>query len=305
MPLLTIAPRQDDGTMTKTKTWSRVVGLAGVALISLGMGTAARAVEDEVVTTPIVDFENYPPALPAACPGGPAALIDARFDNGRGAQGQSFADLDVRGGDTVTLSWAGLADGCEDGDGNPLVSVSLAAYETEQFDFDPALDQRLLPGWVTAGAGATPFARVGDRWSVSFVVPGEDVSCLMQIDAVLGAPLAVVGPSGSFYSRVLRGDDRPDMLIGSKALETIPCVPAPTTTSTAPPAVAPQQLAATTTTTAAEVLAAQATVPPQPAVLPVTGTTTTSTVVLALTLLAGGAALLGTAYRLRPAAQHS
>ena len=34
----------------------------------------------------------------------------------------------------------------------------------------------------------------------------DDPACAYQVDAVIGGPLAVVGPNGSFYGNSTRGD---------------------------------------------------------------------------------------------------
>ena len=49
------------------------------------------------------DYGNYPPTLPAGCPGGAGALLGVSFV-GAGQVSGDLAGLALTGGDTVTMS---------------------------------------------------------------------------------------------------------------------------------------------------------------------------------------------------------
>ena len=101
------------------------------------------------------------------------------------------------------------------------------------------MDQPTAPGGynvatLTDGAG-----------SVSLVLPDLfplGNSCNYQVDAIVGVPLAVVGPGGSFYSESVRGDGRRTTLVSFRngaysicAAQTTSSTTSTTTTTTAPP----------------------------------------------------------------------
>lgn len=284
--------------MMQTRSWTRVAGLTGVVLASLGVAAVAQAAEGATSPAPIVDVADYPPPLPSGCPGGSDTFEGLTFANGRGDAASSLTELDVRAGDEVTMAWDGLAAGCADAQGQPLVPVTLAAYDTPAVGFDPTVDQTLLPGWATCGAGTGPCVASGTGGQLSFVVPPPDVSCLVQLDAVLGLPLAVVGPGGSFYAAASRGDDRSNMLIASRPVETVPCEAALPATTAVPTTAAPAVLdtGVTATTAPPAVLPSTATAPtvtvPATAALPFTGAHTGDAVALGLTSMLVGTALV-------------
>lgn len=252
------------------------VGLAiiGVSLlVSAGRAEADTSSAGSAGSTPILDVSTYPTALPAGCPDGAGALSGVRYENGRGGVEAEFSRLSLGAGDTVTLRWDGFAPGCLDGAGQPAISVTLAAYLTPTTQFDPTVDQKLAD-WTSCGLGAAPCAKDADGYSLRLAVPPDTVGCRFQIDAILGNPLAVVGPGGSFYGSALRGGG-PSMLIGAATVDIPNCVPgvAPTTTTSpppvAPPPVAPPPSGPTTTVTA--------TAPPSPpSTVATTSTSTTA-----------------------------
>jgi hypothetical protein len=232
-----------------------------MSLVFAAVGvTAFGSVADaEPAPSVITDYANYPPDLPAGCPDGPAALEGLSFNNGRGGQASDLRQLDVRHGDTVTMSWTGFADGCTNPDGSPAIAVNLAVYEAQGPLFDPAIDEPLLPGAQACGDGAGSCGTDG-AYSMSITVPTAPEACNVQLDAALGLPIGVVGPSGSYYSNILR-QTGPNMLVSAANFGLQPCeeAPAPTTTSTTTPAVeetttttqAPPAVEDTTTTTEA------------------------------------------------------
>ena len=166
-------------------------------------------------------------------------LIDARFDNGRGGASSDLHALDVRNGDTLTLSWIDYAAGCRTPAGDPAIAVSVVAYAAEAGAFDPTIDQPLLAGWSSCGAGEAPCEPSSGRYELSVMIPDADVSCTIQSDVVVGLPLAVVGPRGSYYNSVIRNDQRANMLIADTTLTAVPCAaPVQVPPSAAPTATA-------------------------------------------------------------------
>ncbi|MDH4143700.1 MAG: hypothetical protein OEY23_00845 [Acidimicrobiia bacterium] len=222
---------------------------------------------------PVTDYASYPEPLPFGCWSGYGSLEGLRFDNGRGDTAPTLGDLPVSAGDVVTMSWDAFAAGCAADDGTPLVSVSLAAYRNTTLQFDPTVDEELIDGWGQCGAGAAACEQVGGRYQLSVVVPdtGTEPHCSLQLDAVLGAPLAIVGPSGSFYSSTARGDDKPSMLISAKNM-AIPCDapgPQPKPTPEVPQLPEPQpQVPTPVPTPAPEAPAPSAPAPQAPAPAP-------------------------------------
>lgn len=270
---------------------------------------------------PITDYGAYPAALPGGCPDGPGAVEGERYDNGRGDEATDLRKLPLRPGDTLRVTWDDFAAGCSNSAGEPLIAVSLHAYDLSTPTFDMNVDQRLLDGWVACGAGLGPCTRGADgRYQLSVPVPGPAVSaeCNTQMGFVIGLPLAVVGPSGSFYNALLRNDDRPSMGIGATNFAIPDCVrgaastttpttppttPPPTTppTTTAPPSVAPTSTAQPPATVlSAQLSAAPTTAPVAPAAvagahvsrLPATGSASGNLTLAGLALLLAGTALV-------------
>lgn len=284
------------------RTGARLLAAAAIAagaLLAVQQGAAAAGTG---ALPPVTDYATYPAALPDGCPDGPGALVGTRFSSSTGAEANDLRQLPVTAGAQVTMSWSSFAPGCTGPDGTPLVSVSMAVHLAESATFDPTVDQPLLPGWTSCGGQAGACTQVGGRFQLSVTVPPIAVACAAQLEAVLGAPLAVVGPSGSFYSALLRGDDRPTMLISATNYVITPCQPevapttivAPTTTmaptTTAPPAtVAPSS---TVTTIGAAVSPESIEVSQESAVLPITGRSTRTTTMVGFGLLFSGFGLL-------------
>lgn len=235
--------------------------------------------------------------LPAGCPDGAAALVDVAFDNGRGGRTNDLRTLDVRHGDTVTMSWAGGAAGCVDSNGALAISVSLAPYGSPTRLFDPGIDEVLLPGWDTCGGNAGPCETVGGRSVLRVSLPTTATACNLQLDAVLGLPLRIVGPSGDFYSAVMRGDGR-NLLVSAANFGVTPCEvpqiptttapsPTPTTsTPTTPQDTPPSTAPGSTTPTTAAPATTLPTAPPADAPAPTSTTAPTPT-----TVASGGAPL--------------
>jgi LPXTG-motif cell wall-anchored protein len=286
-----------------TGALTAVLALSGLAATA-GLAGAAPAPGLQ----PITDYSTYPPALPDGCPGGAAALVNLSFSNGRGTTTSNLAQLPIMHDDTVTMKWDDFAAGCKGPDGSPSVTVALAAYHAEGPTFDMTKDEQLLPGWVGCGPGGSPCQRVGNSYQLILTAPGTKVACNMQIDALLGSPLQVVGPHGSYYSNIPRVDQRPNMLVSAANFGVTNCVetgPVETTvvspkeTPAAAPAEVAPIVAAATTTTAPTTTAAPAVAPAEvmgimaARELPQTGAQHTGTLAgLGAALLAVGALLV-------------
>jgi uncharacterized repeat protein (TIGR01451 family) len=109
-----------------------------------------------------------------------------------------LGDLQLHPGDHVAMTFTGLAAG------NEGCAVSLAVYATNSAVFDVTADQQLdssatcTPGDLGGGDCVQPDGTYRLEVTVS-TGPGQP----FQVDAITGEPLAVVGPSGGFYSGVL------------------------------------------------------------------------------------------------------
>jgi hypothetical protein len=110
------------------------------------------------------------------------------------------------------MTWLAVGEEC-DPPGTEQVPIVLAMKSAPGPFFDATVDQALdLPyalDFLSAGLG---------EHSVSYVLPDllDDSfpGCFGQLDAIVGLPLAVVGPNGSFYSSGLRGGG-PNLLISA------------------------------------------------------------------------------------------
>jgi hypothetical protein len=288
---------------------SRTVPIA-LAFLSLGAAIGAGGLlATGVSAAPAPLVTNYP-AYPAPGVAGAPDGCDAnsfqgvRFTTGRG---DSAADLQalpaLRAGDEVTFSWTGLAPGCDEARAHATLVVMTSPTET----FDPAETQRTVD-YETA---------VGRAGEVTLVLPslvGEGDSCRYHLDAVMGYALAVVGPSGSYYSAASRNDDDRSMLASARVGRYPTCIETVTTSSTSttitpstiaddvPPPVVTTLVAlptivlpSTTTTVLADMSAEDLALPPAARAapgIPNTGANTRATVSLGLTMLAVGAAVL-------------
>ena len=247
--------------MARVRIGGRSARRVGRGLVLLGVAALAWAPTMTVAgaqdtLTPITDYDAYPAPLPAGCADGADVVTGLLYSNGRGGQSADLRKLDVQAGDTLTASWDGWADGCATDGGSPLVALTLAAYDSPTPTFSHLEDQYLVGGSVSCGAEAGACATgTGGRQQLSITVPGPTQSelCNTQLELVIGAPLAIVGPSGSFYNSVLRNDDGPDTGIGAKNQAIPNCTPGTTPVSvlvptTLPPTTAPPATTPPTTT---------------------------------------------------------
>lgn len=287
--------------VTLAATASSVVVAALISLFAMPAGAQGTG-------SPVGDYSSYPAPLPAGCPDGAGALTGAQFDNGRGGTETDLRRLDLRNDDTLTMTWQDYAPGCLTSAGVPNIVVSLAAYHADTAVFDPSVDQQLLPGWQACGPGMTACGKVGARYQLSMTMPSATVACNMQVEAVIGLPLAVVGPHGSYYNSLLRGDQRPNMLIAATNVTTQPCPPAAAVVTEVPPSapvvesapavssppavLAETQAAPVTTAAAPQQAAAPVAVEAATASLPATGRGDGPLLALGLGLVAAGCCLL-------------
>lgn len=214
------------------------------ALVSLVAGlvlmTVPAGAEPAVVTE---DFASYPTAAhPEDCPDGPEALVGESFTNlTTGQTGPELWSLTLSFGDTVVMNWDGFADGCTDAEGNPLIDVGLATYESVTAQFNPSENEYLI-GWESCGVSGPACVTEGGSYSLSAVIPTAEETCAVQVDAFLGQPLGIIGIDGSFYTDVTRQNvfgeaHGPNNLVSAKHFGE-DCVGEdrnPTTTTTAPP----------------------------------------------------------------------
>ena len=243
----------EHGHSTGRRLLGRTLALGVLAVAAVAV-TVVRV--DATTASPITDVSGYPAAHPAGCPDGESALVGLTFDNGRGGSAASLWGLDVGHGDTVTMRWSAFHASCTTG-GEPAIAVALAAYDAPTAAFDPAVDQR-LDTWEACGAGADACTFTDGRYRLRLTLPTTDV-CNVQVDAVLGLPLAVVGPGGSFYSSGARGSG-PNRLLSAANFTVTPCAPTTTvapvsTSSPPPPSTTPTSVAPNPVTTIAPAVA--------------------------------------------------
>lgn len=180
-------------------------------------------------------------------------------------------------GATVIMTWTGYTQGCAS-------VISLSVKRADGPVFDPATNQELLT-FVACDAAGNGCAQGPGSFRLELTMPTfNQGGCHYQVDAVVGPPLDVVGPNGSYYSNVYRtsfpntmNENGDNMLIQANNGRGT-CTPPETTTSTT---------AATTSTTAATTSTTGATTSTTAATTSTTasdpGTTTTSVLSTTLT----------------------
>jgi hypothetical protein len=213
----------------------RVLGatlIAGGLVVSFAGVASAKVTADPVgpsgVVVSGVALAAYPTITPPpGCAAGEAFLTGTTYDIARGQIGIDAGAVNIPGattlregtigrlypGDTITMHWTGFGGTQCDGD---AIGVSLAVKKAPSPTFDPGTDQALLLDFAYCGSpegisGATSCESANN--TLTLTLPGYDEACDYQIDAVIGGPLAVVGPGGSFYGSSFRPNGGPDMLI--------------------------------------------------------------------------------------------
>lgn len=181
----------------------------GVMLFVIG----ASAQPSLAQPAPVTDFASYPSALPASCAtSGPGVVQGASYTvNGRSAA--DLGALDLVAGDTVTMTWDSFTPGCE------TVGVGLSVKIAYDVTFDPNDDQYLASFDYCGPEG--PLCAAPYQLQVQ-LLPGATAPC-WQVDAHLGPPLSIVGPSGAYYSL----NSPQNMLISANNGGTQPCTPEP------------------------------------------------------------------------------
>lgn len=195
-------------------------------LVSAALATACTLGTIGAAGAQVTDYDNYPAnsGVPEGC-------------DYLGITGVAFSQElgSLVPGDVLTMTWDGVSPECN---GSP---VTLAVKTTPAAEFDPEVNQYLHPNYSTGTLVS------GEGGSLSFEMPdlSEDDAegCFYQIDAVLGQPLSIVGPDGSFYGSGLRGGG-PHLLIAAAqgSHECLPpvepeLVPPPVVADTPPPVV--------------------------------------------------------------------
>lgn len=207
-------------------------------------------------TALVTDYANYPDTpqaeLPDGCDG--AGVFGVTYSlNGGSPVGTLTALGALTAGDTVAMSWTGTTPECV---GAPVVLVVKVAHDPV---FDASVDQFAKVPYAEATADGGP-------GSLSYTLPGLvefGFNCAYQVDAIVGLPLAVVGPNGSFYNEVLRGDGRRSTLVDAANGAYTDCSPPETTT--------------TSTTTPTTTSTTSTTAPPVSSTVPATTVDTTPT----------------------------
>jgi hypothetical protein len=223
----------------------RLLRALGAALMVAGLLlTVTSTATAQTSPQPVTDFADYPDTSQAMLTDGCdfSGVTGVAFSvNGQPTTGDLGALPELAAGDAVTMSWAGVTPACVGS------AISLAVKDAPAPIFDPAVDQPITPGgytvtFLTAGAG-----------SVTLIMPDLTPfghACAYQMDAVVGLPLAIVGPSGSFYSAASRGDNRRTTLISFRNSAYEVCTTQETTTTTTAPTTTTTTAPTTTTTTA-------------------------------------------------------
>ena len=234
------------------------VSLMTVGLLSVVLGVTAPL--SHAQPAPVVDYDTYPPDLPDTCTvEGADVIVGAQYS----VNGTTAGDLDeltLAPGNTVTMTWTGFAPGCE------AVGIGLSVKIALEPTFD-VNDDQYLNNFDYCGPDG-PLCEAPYQLQVE--MPPAMIAPCWQVDAHLGPPLSVVGPSGSYYG--LNGVR--NMLISANNGGTTPCTPAPCEENPAVPAGAIECTPGTTSTTAPDT---STTVPGTSTTVPDTSTTTTDT----------------------------
>ena len=215
-------------------------------------------------TALVTDYDNYPATpqaqLGAGCDGGGLYHSELFSLNGGPTVSDPHDLPEFNAGDTVTMTWNATTPECV---GSPIV---LDIKVSDDPFFDVGDDQKAFVPYAEATADGGP-------GSVSFTMPsltalnaaGIGRNCAYQLDAIVGLPLAIVGPSGSDYSAGIRSappinkpgsDDRTTLIKWRNgayqtcvAEETTTTTTAPTTTTSTTPVSSTVPTTADTTPT--------------------------------------------------------
>jgi LPXTG-motif cell wall-anchored protein len=297
----------------KNKVVAALAALGGVGLLLASVWTG---VSYAAPPPPVTDYASDPPPLPATCPAdGAGVLQNVQFSAG-GQTASNLQALPIGGGTAVTMTWSGFTPGCEG------LGIGLSLKYAQMPTFNPADDQ-VLHSFVYCGPG-DPTAPCTAPYTLTLTMPTAAVVPCGQLDAHIGPPLAVVGPSGAFYNlgnsqnmliSAWNGGTEPcdyevcatnpSLPAGSVLCTSTPTAPptSPTTPSSAPPTSPPSSTASTappstpTSATAATVLGTRVSAAPAAVggtvatTIPATGSETRPWAMVAGLLLLAGAPL--------------
>lgn len=189
----------------------------------------------------VTDYGNYPDTpqalLTEGCDFSGLTLVTFTLNGGPPVGSLSLLPPPTSG-DVITMSWQAVSEECVG------AAVSLVVKDAPQPFFDPAVNQ------PTAGYNVGTLTDQDGGGTLSLTLPDLAASgngCAYQIDAIVGVPLAVVGPSGSFYSAGNRGDEKRTTLISFRNGAYPQCVE--TTTSTTEPSTTTSSTVPDSTTT--------------------------------------------------------
>lgn len=236
----------------------------GALLASTGAGPLGSAASAQTNTNggvsinSISSYATYPDdaILPPGCNAFSVLQgLQYRVDpDGAGAQpaGAPQGSLAALGslpfGATVIMTWTGYTQGCAS-------VISLSVKRADGPVFDPQTNQELLT-FVACDAAGNGCTVAPGSYRLELTMPTFDQGgCHYQVDAVVGPPLDVVGPNGSYYSNVYResfpntmNETGDSMLIHANNGRGVCEPPQETTTTTV--ATTSTTLATTTTTQA-------------------------------------------------------
>jgi hypothetical protein len=183
-----------------------LVAIVAGLLVTFASGASAASPLPSAIT----DYANYPanidPApFPAGCNSQGGSIITGAKYTVNGVTSGTLGSFTLHTGDPITMTWTGFAQGC-DGAG-----VSLAAKATQHPVFVPQDNQKLIVFDYCGPLGASCSNPDGGFGPLTVTVPSREDACNFQIDAVIGPPLAKVGPDGSYYSEDSRSaNGKPD-----------------------------------------------------------------------------------------------
>jgi len=184
----------------------------------------AQAADSPPGVSAVTNYATYPASeYPAGCFSvGSDIVTNEQFRVNGGPPASSMAELSIAPGDVITMTWDGFAPGCEQ------AGISLAIKIADAPGFDASSDQ-YLSGFDYCGPAGSPCTAPHQLTLDTSALAGS--SCF-QLDATIGRPLNIVGPSGSFYAL----NSPINMLISAHNGGVTPCVTPPCATNPQLPA---------------------------------------------------------------------
>lgn len=242
---------EQDPTKSPVATCLALAGLILVAalLVSFLFPGSMAGSQTLFSSDLVTDYANYPDTpqaqLTDGCDGG-GLYHSEMFSLNGGAPVHDPADLpQFVVGDAITMTWDATTRECV----GSRISLDFKVSDGPTFDF--SVDQEAVIPFVYTVADGGP-------GGLTFIAPDLapfEKGCNYQFDAIVGNPLAIVGPSGSDYSASVRGDDRRSTLIGYRngAYATCAAEQTTTTSTTAPASTTTTSSTAPATTTSSTV----------------------------------------------------